>query len=355
MYRIAVIPGDGIGPEVVREGVRVLDEAAQLLGFQCEKIGYPHGANHFSKTGELLPDAIISELKQMDAILFGAIGDPRVEPGLLEREVFGKIRSKLDLYVNLRPIKLYSAHLTPLKDKGPEDIDFLVVRENTEDIRAGVGGFLKKGTQDEVAVQEMMYTWKGTERVVRYAFEQARKRRKHLTLVDKANAIHAHDLWRRVSREVSRAFPDVETDAIYVDAAAVCMLEKPEQFDVMVTTGMFGHIIADVGAILQGGMGIAAGGSIHPGRASMFEPIHGSVPKYAGKNVACPVAAIAAAGMLLDHIGERRAARLVEMAIESILVEKKIASLSTDSGLSTEQVGSMMLEQMKRLEKDLVS
>ncbi|MDI6809764.1 MAG: isocitrate/isopropylmalate family dehydrogenase [Candidatus Eisenbacteria bacterium] len=226
MYKIAVIPGDGIGPEVVREGVRVLDEAARLLGFQCEKIEYPHGANHYLKTGELFPDSAITELKQMDAILFGAVGDPRVETGLMERAIVGGMRSKLDLYVNLRPIKLYSAHLTPLKDKGPEDVDFVVVRENTEDTRAGVGGFLKKGTQDEVAVQEMIYTRRGTEKVVRFAFELAQKRRKHLTLVDKANSIRAHDLWRRVFKEISVGFPEVETDTAYVDAAIVWMLEK---------------------------------------------------------------------------------------------------------------------------------
>jgi 3-isopropylmalate dehydrogenase len=290
-YRIGVIPGDGIGPEVAAEGVKVLVASAELEGFQAELVEYEYSSEHYLKTGELVPDSVIEEWRGLDAVLLGAIGHPGVEPGLVERSVILGLRFGLDLYVNLRPIKLYSAHLCPLKDKGPNDIEFVVVRENTEGLYSQIGGHLKKNTPDEVALVNGLYTWKGCERACRYAFELARKRGKErqaaglsdrpprVTLVDKANAIRPHDLWTRTYEYVARDFPEIETDHAYVDACCMWMVKNPEWFDVIVTTNLFGDIITDLGAMLQGGMGIAASGNIHPGRTSMFEPVHGSAPK----------------------------------------------------------------------------
>lgn len=347
LYKIAVIPGDGIGPEVVREGLKVLKAVSELEGFKYELKDYPFGSEHYLKTGELIDESVIDEFQDMNAIYLGAIGDPRVEVGLVERGVVGAIRwGILDLYVNLRPILLYAEHLCPVKGKKPEDIDFIVVRENTEDLYAGAGGFMHKGTPDEVAVQEMLFTRKGVERVVRYAFELARQRDKgkKVTLVDKANAIRAMDLWTRTFREVGEEYSDIEKDHAYVDAACMWMIKNPEWFDVVVVNNMFGDIITDLGAVLQGGMGIAASGNIHPGRVSMFEPIHGSAPKHAGKDVACPLAAIEAVKMMLDYLGEGQSAARIESAIEGLLKSKRIASVATDSGLKTSQVGDMVVE-----------
>ncbi|HEU4437382.1 MAG TPA: 3-isopropylmalate dehydrogenase, partial [candidate division Zixibacteria bacterium] len=303
-YQIAVLPGDGIGPEVVAEGLKVLKRVSEIEGFKYKLTQYPHGSEHYLKTKELFPDSVLNELKQQDAIYLGAIGDPRVEVGLVERAVIAGIRFGLDLYINLRPIKLLAEHLCPLKDKKPEDIDMVVVRENTEDLYAGIGGFLKKGTPDEVALQEMVFTRKGCERVIRYAFDLAAKRRKKLTLVDKANAIRAMDIWTRTFAEVGKEYSQVTTDHAYIDAACMWLVKNPEQFDTVVTNNIFGDILTDLGAVLQGGMGIAASGNIHPGQVSMFEPIHGSAPKYKGKGVASPVAAISACGMMLEYLGE---------------------------------------------------
>jgi 3-isopropylmalate dehydrogenase len=350
-YRIAVVGGDGIGPEVVREGLRALEALASFHGFKCRFQHYPFGANHYLKTRELMPPAAVAEMREMDAIFLGAIGDPRVEVGLLERAIVGGLRFELDLYVNLRPIRLYAEHLCPLKNKRPQDINLLVVRENTEDLYTGMGGFFKKGTPDEVSIQEMICTRKGTERVIRYAFEKARARgkaRPRLTLVDKANAIRAHDLWTRTFEEVGREYQDVEKDHAYVDACAMWMIRSPEWFDVVVTTNMFGDIITDLGAMLQGGMGIAASGNIHPGRVSMFEPIHGSAPKYAGKNTANPLAAISAAQMMLDYLGEKESAKTLEKAIETLLVTRKIPSVGAESGLSTSAIGDLVIQEVQK-------
>lgn len=351
MYRIAVVPGDGIGPEVVDEGLKVLRRLAEIEGFQIDFKEYPYSSQHYLDTGELMPQSVVEECRNLDAVYLGAIGDPRVEPGLIERSIIMGFRFGLDLYVNLRPIKLYAEHLCPIKGKRPEDVDLVVVRENTEDAYAGIGGILKKGTPDEVAVAEMIYTRRGVERTVRYAFELARSRDKarKVTLVDKANAIRAQDIWTRVFDEVGEEYPDVTRDHAYIDAACMWMVKNPEWFDVVVTPNLFGDILTDLGAMVQGGMGVAASGNIHPGKTSMFEPIHGSAPKYAGKNVANPLAAISAAGMMLDYLGEKTAAALVEEAIKNLLVSRRIPSLGADSGLSTSQVGDLVAAEVESL------
>jgi len=348
-YKIAVLPGDGIGPEVTAEGLKVLKRVADIEGFKYKLTRYPHGSEHYLKTKELFPDSVLHELKQQDAIFLGAIGDPRVEVGLVERAIIAGIRFGLDLYVNLRPIKLLAEHLCPLKDKKPEDIDLVVVRENTEDLYAGIGGFLKKGTPDEVALQEMVFTRKGCERVIRYAFDLAAKRRKKLTLVDKANAIRAMDIWTRTFAEVGKEYPQVATDHAYIDAACMWLVKNPEQFDTVVTNNIFGDILTDLGAVLQGGMGIAASGNIHPGQVSMFEPIHGSAPKYKGQGVASPVAAIAACGMMLEYLGESRAAERIETSVAELLKTKKIPSLDSSSGLSTATCGDLVARQLSEV------
>ncbi len=342
MHDIAVIAGDGIGPEVVREGLKVLRAASETYGFRYRAEAMPYGCEHYLKTGETFPDSALRAVHDFDAVFLGAIGDPRVETGLLERAIIAGMRFGLDLYVNLRPVRLYDARFTPLKDKGPEHLDFIVVRENTEDAYTGLGGILKKGTPNEVAVQEMIYTRAGCERVVRYAYDLCRKRAKHkrLTLVDKANAIRAQDIWTRTFAEVGLEYDDIQQDHAYVDAACMWMVKNPEWFDVVVTTNLFGDIITDLGAQLVGGMGIAASGNIHPGKVSMFEPIHGSAPKYAGKNSANPLAAICAVGMMLDHLGEAAAARGVEEAVRTLLTSGKVTSLRAGA-LPTDALGDM--------------
>jgi len=349
-YAIAVIPGDGIGPEVVRQGLRVLERVAAAEGFAARTTVYPFGADHFLKTREIFPDKAFDEVKGHDAILLGAIGDPRIEIGLLEFGIIAKLRFELDLYVNLRPVRLYAEHLCPLKGKTPEDVDFIVVRENTEDAYAGMRGFFKKGTPDEVATQEIIFTRKGTERVIRYAFDLARRRGrgKKLTLVDKANAVRAMDLWTRTFEEVGREYPDIAREHAYIDAATMWCVKNPEWFDTVVTSNMFGDILTDLAAMIQGGLGIAASGNIHPGRLSLFEPIHGSAPKYAGKNVANPLATVMAVSMMLDYLGETRAAARIEDAVAGLLRSKRIPSLGSDSGLTTEGIGDLVLEALEQ-------
>lgn len=344
-YQIAVLPGDGIGPEVVGEALKVLHRTATLENFEVDLTDYPFGADHFLKTGETLPDGFLDEVRSMNAILLGAIGDPRIEVGKLERAIISGLRFGLDLYVNLRPVKLYAEQLCPLKEKGPKDIDILVVRENTEDVYAGIGGILRKGTPDEVAVQEMIFTRKGTERIIRYAFELARRedRRKKVTMVDKANAIRAMDIWTRTFAEVGAEYPDIECDHAYVDAAAMYMVKNPEWFDVVVVSNMFGDILTDLGAMITGGLGIAASGNIRPGAVSMFEPVHGSAPKFAGKNVVSPVAAILSVSMMLEYLGEKSGARRIENAIIDLVTSGRVPSLDTDSGVSTTQVGDLVV------------
>jgi 3-isopropylmalate dehydrogenase len=348
-YDIGVISGDGIGPEVVEEGLKVLHAIMEDGDFECNLVEYPYSGGYYLKTKELVPERVIDEWRTLDAVYLGAIGHPDVEPGLVERSVILGLRFGLDLYINLRPIKLYAAHLCPLKDKKPEDIDFLVVRENTEGLYAQIGGFLKKGTSDEVATVTGVYTRKGVERAVRYGYELARKggAPARLTLVDKANAVRPHDIWTRTFAEVGREYPDVEQDHAYVDACTMWMIKNPEWFDVIVTTNLFGDIITDLGAMLQGGMGIAASGNLHPGKTSMFEPIHGSAPKYAGQNVACPLGAILAVSMMFDHLGEKEASQKVEHAVSSLLADGTIPSADSRSGLSTSHIGDLVVERVR--------
>jgi 3-isopropylmalate dehydrogenase len=351
-YDVAVIPGDGIGPEVVREGVRVLERVAAIEGFTVRLTRFPFGAEHYLATQEVLPDTAFEEIRRHHAILLGAIGDPRVPVGHLEFGIIARLRFGLDLFVNLRPVKLYAEHLCPLKGKGPEDVDFVVVRENTEDAYAGMYGYFKKGTPDEIATQEILFTRKGVERVIRYAFDLARRRsrRRKLTLVDKANAVRAMDLWTRTFAEVGAEYPDIERDHAYIDAATMWCVKNPEWFDTVVTSNMFGDILTDLAAMVQGGLGIAASGNLHPGRVSLFEPIHGSAPKYAGKNVANPLATVMAVQMMLDNLGEARAAGRVEDAVAGLLRSKRIPSLGSDSGLKTDEIGELVLEALDRAE-----
>jgi 3-isopropylmalate dehydrogenase len=355
-YDIGIIPGDGIGPEVLREGIKVLDAVAAAEGFRYKPVHYPYSGEHYLRTKELVPPAVIDEWRTLDAVLLGAIGHPDVEPGLVERSVILGLRFGLDLYINLRPIKLYAEHLCPIKDKTPADLDFVVVRENTEGEYSQIGGHLKKDTPDEVALVNGVYTWKGCERACRYAFELARKGatargrtgKPKVTLVDKANAIRPHDIWTRSFAQVARDFPEVETDHAYVDACCMWMIKNPEWFDVIVTTNLFGDIITDLGAMLQGGMGIAASGNIHPGRTSMFEPIHGSAPKHAGKNVACPLGAILAVSMMLEHVGEPAAAARIERAVADLLVSGTVRSADTRSGIGTSAMGDLVVERLRQ-------
>ena len=345
MYKIAVIPGDCTGPEVVCEGLKVLKAAGEKFNFQYELTEYDFGGERYLRTGEILRDEAISEFRHMDAIYLGAIGHPDAPPGLLEKGILLRTRFELDLYINLRPVKLYPGVECPLKDKGPDDIDFVVVRENTEDLYVGAGGVFKKGTPDEVAVQESINTRKGVERCIRYAYELARTRDKQrkVTLCAKTNVLtFAHDLWLRVFNEVGKEYSDITSDYAHVDATCMWMVKNPEWFDVVVTTNMFGDIITDLGAIIQGGMGVAAGGNINPEGVSMFEPIGGSAPKYTGQNIINPIAAIAACQMMLHQLGEVDAANAVEQAIITVVSEKMQSMDAGKMGYGTREIGDMV-------------
>jgi 3-isopropylmalate dehydrogenase len=341
-YKIALIPGDGTGPEVVREGVKVLEAVAAKHSIKYETTPFDFGGERYKRTGDLLPDAAIEELKGFDAILLGAIGHPDVKPGILEKGILLKARFALDQYINLRPVKLYPHVWTPVKDKGPEDIDFVVVRENSEGIYTGTGGFHKKGTPDEIATQVSINTRLGVERCLRFAFEYCRKRnkRKKLTLVGKTNVLtYEFDLWERAFHEVGQAdYPDITRDYAHVDATCMWFVKNPEWFDVIVTDNIFGDIITDLGAMIQGGMGIAAGGNINPKGVSMFEPIGGSAPKYTGLGIINPLAAIGAVQLMLDNLGEGKAAADIEQAIVKTVA--KMPSMSAGQmGMSTSEVG----------------
>jgi 3-isopropylmalate dehydrogenase len=346
-YNIAVIPGDGTGPEVVAEGIKVLNAVSDKMGFAMRLTKYDIGGERYLRTGETLPDSVLNELRQYHAIYLGAIGHPKVRPGILEKEILLRTRFELDQYINLRPVKLFEGVDTPLKGKRPEHIDFVVVRENTEGLYAGAGGILKKGTADEVAVQESINTRKGVERCVRFAFEYTRKRKKanKLTLCGKTNVLtYAFDLWQRVFNEVAGQYPDIKAEYVHVDATCMWMVKNPEWFDVIVTDNMFGDIITDLGAIIQGGMGIACGGNINPQGVSMFEPIGGSAPKYTGKNLINPLAAILAAGMMLETLGEDQAGGLIENAVRSA-VKNDIKSLDAGGmGMGTSDAGNLIMK-----------
>lgn len=344
-YKIGVLPGDGTGPEVVAEAVKVLEAASKKFGFGIELEYFDLGGDRYIKTGDILPEKEIDKMKSKNAILLGAIGHPEVKPGILEKGILLNLRFTLDQYINLRPVKLYEGVDTPLKGKGPDEIDFVVVRENTEGLYTGAGGNLKKGTPDEVAIQESINTRKGVERCIRFAFEYCRKRnkKKKLTLCGKTNVLtYAFDLWERTFHEVAKEYPDITTDYAHVDAICMWMVKNPEYFDVIVTDNMFGDIITDLGAVIQGGMGIAAGGNINPSGVSMYEPIGGSAPKYTGKNVINPLAAIGAVQMMLEQLGEDKAAESIEKAIMDVVL--KLESLSAGKmGYGTKEVGDLVV------------
>ncbi len=344
-YPIAVIGGDGTGPEVAAEGVKVMDALADRFDLKFDWHHYDLGGERYLKTGEILPESVFEELKQFRAIFLGAIGHPEVKPGILEKGLLLELRFRMEQYINLRPVKLYPGVETPLKDKGPEDIDFVVVRENNEGLYLGAGGFFKKGTRQEVAVQESINTRFGVERCLRYAFDLTRKRdrKKMLTLCGKTNVLtYAFDLWELAFHEIgAEDYPEIERDYAHVDATCMWMVKNPEYFDVIVTDNMFGDIITDLGAMIQGGMGIAAGGNINPEGTSMFEPIGGSAPKYTGLKKINPMAAIAAGQMMVKFLGEERAAAEMEAAI--VKACGKLKSLSAGRmGYNTEEVGDLV-------------
>jgi len=349
VYRIAIIPGDGTGPEVVAEGLKVLAAVGKKFDFQYQTKLFDFSGQRYLKTGKLVDDQDVVELKKYSAIFLGAVGDPDVLPGIIETGVLLKLRFALDQYINLRPVKLYNSAFCPLKDKEPKDIDFVVVRENSEGLYKGMGEFKDKGSQNEVAIQISYNTRQGVERCIRYAFEYTRKRnkRKKLTLCGKTNVLtYAWDLWQRTFNEVAKEYPDVVTDYAHVDATTMWFVKNPEWFDVIVTDNMFGDIITDLGAMIQGGMGIAAGGNINPQGVSMFEPIGGSAPKYTGKNVINPLAAICAVGMMLESLGEVKASQAIENAVIG-LVSNKFKSLAAGKmGYSTTEIGDMVVKNL---------
>jgi 3-isopropylmalate dehydrogenase len=349
-YDIAVIGGDGIGPEVTREALKVVDAAADVFGFRVNKTEYPFGTDHYLATGDIFPDKAFDEARGMRAIYLGAIGDPRVPVGLIEYGIIARMRFDLDLFANVRPIKLYDERLCPLKDKTPADIDMVIVRENTEGAYAGMHGFAHKGQPLEVSTQTMVYTREATERVIRFAFDLAMERggRKQVTLIDKANAIRAHDLWTRTFAEVAAEYPECKTDHAYVDAACMWLIKNPEWFDVAVCPNLIGDIVTDLGAMLMGGMGIAASSNIHPGRVGLFEPIHGSAPKHAGKNVASPAAAIMAGSMMLNYLGQKKAAAAIEQVIIDLFRSKRLKGVGTGDHGTTE-VGDMVAAELRNV------
>jgi 3-isopropylmalate dehydrogenase len=356
-YKIAVIPGDGTGPEVVDEGRKVLTTAAHKFDFKLQMTDFDYGGDRYLRTGQILPDSAAAELNQFDAIFLGAIGHPEVKPGILEKGILLRLRFELDQYINLRPVRLYPGVETPLKNKGPEHIDYTVIRENSGGIYTGTGGISMKGTPQEVAVQSMVYSRFQVERCLRYAFEYARKFGKKargkgdantLGLVGKTNVLtFVFDLWERAFHEIgAKDYPDVKREYYHVDATCMWMIKSPEWFDVLVTSNMFGDIITDLGAETQGGMGIAAGGNINPEGVSMFEPIGGSAPKYTGKNIINPLAAICAGAMMLETLGEVAAANAIEAAVKDV-TGTQLKSLSAGKmGYSTSEVGDLVAERV---------
>jgi 3-isopropylmalate dehydrogenase len=363
-YKIPVIPGDGIGPEIIAEGCKVIDAAGEKFGFDVEWTEYPHGADHYLKTGELISEDTLAELNKNPVIYLGSIGDPRVAPGVLEKGILLAARFYFDEYVNLRPIKLLEGVWTPIKDKTPKDIDFVVVRENTEDFYIGIGGKASRGTSkdllevsrslysakfgldietdsEEIAYQIGMISKEGTQRVIEYAFDLSEKRGKHVSSVDKANVLSdIYGFWRKEFEVISAKHPGVTTDFNYVDAMTMWFVKNPEWFDVVVTPNMFGDIITDLGAMVQGGLGLAPGGNINPNGTSMFEPIHGSAPKYKGQNKVNPIATIWAGAMMLEQLGEKEAADSIVSAIETNILDAKVRTYDMGGSSTTSDVGS---------------
>ena len=360
-YKIAVIPGDGIGPEVVAEGLKVLEAVSRKHDFKFEKFFFDYGGQRYLKTGQVLSDAELNGLRSFNAIYLGAVGHPDVKPGILERGILLKLRFGLEQYVNLRPVRLYNNVPTPIKNKGPEHIDYVVVRENTGDVYTGEGEIKNKGTADEVATQIMVYSHKQVERCLKYAFEYVMKRhaaapwkglsdeeRKQgytgkLTLCGKSNVLtNVFDLWDRVMKEMSAQYPKVKLDYVHVDAMCIYLIEAPERFDVIVTTNMFGDIITDLAAVTQGGMGVAPSGNINPNGVSMFEPVHGSAPQFTGKGVANPLAAILTVKLMLEHLKQDQAAADIDAAVQAVMLKMK-SMLVGQMGYSTQEIGDMVV------------
>ncbi len=364
-YKIALIPGDGIGPEVVAEGLKVLDAASSKFGFKTERQSFDFGGARYLKNGQVLSDDELNSLKKFDAIYLGAVGHPDVKPGILERGILLKLRFGLEQYINLRPVRLYQNVPTPIKNKGPEHIDYVVVRENTGDVYTGEGEIKNKGTADEVATQIMVYSRKQVERCLKYAFEYVMKRHESspwkglseedkkagyigkLTLCGKNNVLtNVFDLWDRVMKELSAQYPKVKLDYYHVDAMCIFLIEAPERFDVIVTTNMFGDIITDLAAVTQGGMGVAPSGNINPNSVSMFEPVHGSAPQFTGKSVANPLAAILTVKLMLEHLKEEQAAQSIDRAVQAVMLKMK-SMLIGQMGYSTKEIGDMVVEALK--------
>ncbi len=356
-YKIAVIGGDGTGPEVADEAVKVMKVAAEKFGFKMELTNFDFGGERYKRTGETLPDSAVDELRKFDSILLGAIGHPDVPPGILEKGILLKARFELDQYINLRPVKLFPGVECPLKDKGPKEIDYVVVRENSGDLYTGTGGFTMKNTPNEVAVQSAVYNRFQVDRCLKFAFDYAKKHGKKargvgdentLALCGKTNVLtYVYDLWERAFNEMGdKQYPDIRRDYYHVDATCMWMVKNPEWFDVLVTGNMFGDIITDLGAITQGGMGIAAGGNINPQGVSMFEPIGGSAPKYTGKNVINPLAAICSGQMLLEILGQEQAAEKIDQAVRFVTANKLKSLAAGRMGYSTTEVGDMVAEKV---------
>ncbi len=365
MLKIGVIPGDGVGPEVIEASLAVLEKVARQDGIEYTLESFNLGGERFLATGDVLPQDDLDRLRRCDVILLGAVGHPGVAPGVLEKGILLKLRFDFHQYVNLRPIRLYPGAPTPIRDKGPDDVDMVVVRENNEDLYVGAGGFTYKGTPEEVAIQTSINTRAGVERCIRYAFEAARARGargafhglseadkrqgfvRQLTLVAKTNVLtFAHDLWMRAFNETAREYPDVKCDYQHVDACCMRMVTNPERFDVIVTTNMFGDIITDLGAVLQGGMGLASSGNLNPDKTapSMFEPVHGSAPDIAGKGVANPLAAILSTAMMLDHVGAPDSAERIRRAVASVLARSTPKTADLGGKNSTAEVGAAVLD-----------
>lgn len=353
-YNIAVIPGDGTGPEVIAEGLKVITAVASMENISLNMTKFDFGGERYIKTGEVLPVNAIEELKQYDAIYLGAIGHPDVKPGILEKGILLKIRFALDQYINLRPVRLYPGVECPIKGKGPNDIDYCCVRENSGGMYTGMGGLSRPGTHDEVAVQNMIYTYEQVSRCLRYAFEYTRKHGKKargkgpenkLALVGKSNVLtYMYELWNRVFAEIGSEYADVKREYYHVDATCLYMIASPEMFDVIVTENMFGDIITDLGAITQGGLGIAAGGNINPDGVSMFEPIGGTAPMWTGKNAINPLAAICAGAMMLETLGEQKAAERIDRGVMKV-IEKDMKSMEAGKmGLSTTEIGDRVVK-----------
>jgi len=354
-YKIAVVAGDGTGPEVIGEGCKVLHAAAQKFGFKLGLVPQDIGGARFLRTGEVLPDAVLADLKRVDAIYLGAIGHTDIKPGILEKGILLRIRFELDQYINLRPVKLFPGVECPIKGKGPKEIDYCCIRENSGGLYTGIGGLSRQGTRDEVAVQNMVYTYAQVERCLRFAFEYARAHGKKarglaavnkLAMVGKSNVLtFMYELWNRVFAEVGAEFPDVQREYYHVDATCLYMVASPEMFDVVVTENMFGDIITDLAAITQGGLGIAAGGNINPKGVSMFEPIGGTAPMWTGKNAINPLAAIGAGAMMIAQLGETQAAAAIENAIAATTPKMK-SQMANQMGFTTTQLGDLVAEKI---------